>query len=69
MMKLEILYFEGCPHYQPALDAVHQVISNLGLEVEVESVEVSSREAAIRLRFPGSPSSRSVRRFGFPEAG
>ncbi len=57
-MKLEILYFGGCPHYQPALDAVHQVISDLRLDVEVESVEVPTQEEATRLRFLGSPTIR-----------
>jgi hypothetical protein len=54
-MRVDILYFEGCPNAQAAFDVVREVASELGLEVDVGEVEVSTDEQAVRLRFLGSP--------------
>jgi len=55
MTTVRVLYFEGCPNYEPALSLVRQVVTNLGLEARVESVLVKDAEDAERLRFLGSP--------------
>jgi hypothetical protein len=55
---VEVLYFEGCPHHEEAVRLVERVAADLGVELEVLSVEVPDSEAARRERFLGSPSIR-----------
>ena len=57
-MRIEILYFQGCPHYQPSLERVRDVVQAKGLDAEIREVKVRSEAEAQRLRFPGSPSIR-----------
>ena len=56
--RVEILYFDGCPNHEPARELVEQVAAELGLQAEIELVEVADAETATRLRFLGSPSVR-----------
>ena len=56
--RVEILYFEGCPNHEPALALVERVAAALGVEPEIELVEVPDAESAARHRFLGSPSVR-----------
>ncbi len=39
-MLIEVLYFEGCPHYRPTLDLLEAVIAESGVAAEVREVEV-----------------------------
>ena len=55
-MKIDVLYFKGCPNHEPAVALTRQVVSELGLGAEVAEVEVTSGDDADRLRFLGSPS-------------
>jgi hypothetical protein len=57
-MKIEILYFDGCPTYQAAEETVRGVLAEQGIEAEVELVPVNTDEEAKRLRLPGSPTIR-----------
>ena len=57
-MKIEILYFEGCPNHEPADRAVREVLAEIGVEAEVEHVNVSDEATAQRVKFPGSPTIR-----------
>lgn len=54
-MKVEVLYFEGCPNHAPALQLVREVVSELGLDATVEEVEVKTPEDVVERRFLGSP--------------
>ena len=54
-MKVNVLYFAGCPHHKPAVGLVREVAAELGLEAELAEVEVNSQADAERLRFLGSP--------------
>ena len=54
-MKVDVLYFAGCPHHKPAVALVRDVAADLGLEAEVEEVEVNIQADAERHRFLGSP--------------
>jgi hypothetical protein len=56
--RVEILYFEGCPNHEPSQALVERVAAALGVEPELELVEVADAEAAERLRFLGSPTVR-----------
>lgn len=55
MIQVDVLYFEGCPHHEPALKLVRNVIHELGITAEVREVDVETAEDAVRLRFLGSP--------------
>ncbi len=57
-MRIEVLYFEGCPHHQTTVELVHEVVAELGVGADVHEVEVRDDEDAARLRFLGSPSVR-----------
>jgi hypothetical protein len=56
--RVQILYFDGCPNHQPAGALVERVARRLDVEAEVELVEVADPEAAVALRFLGSPTVR-----------
>ena len=68
-MHVEVLYFDGCPTYVAATRTLREVLSELGVEAEVEMVAVNTDEEAKRLRFPGSPTLRVDGRdlFALPE--
>lgn len=51
IMKIQVLYFEGCPNYKAALDLVHSVAPSAA----IEAVEIRTQEDAVRMRFLGSP--------------
>jgi hypothetical protein len=58
-MKVELLWWEGCPSHAEALEQLRQVLDEEGLDPEaVELVEVVSDEQAERERFFGSPTIR-----------
>jgi hypothetical protein len=67
-MKIEILYFDGCPTYRAAEETLRGVLAERGIEAGVELVAVNSDEEAQRLRFPGSPTIRVDDRDLFPVA-
>ena len=52
-MRVEVLYFDGCPTYLEAEKILRSVLSRG--EAEMELVAVNTDEEARRLRFPGSP--------------
>ena len=57
-MKIEILYFDGCPNHKPAVERVRQVLAEEGLSAEVLEVNVSEPAIAQKVGFLGSPSIR-----------
>jgi hypothetical protein len=57
-MKVEVLYFDGCPTYEMATKTLQAVLTEEGLEGEIELIVVDSDEEAGRLHFPGSPTIR-----------
>jgi hypothetical protein len=56
--RVEILYFDGCPNYEPARALVERIAADLGVEPAVDLVEVPDLDAARKLRFLGSPTVR-----------
>lgn len=65
-MKMEILYFDGCPTYLEAEETLRRVLEEEGVEAGVELVAVETDAEAQRLRFPGSPTIRVDDRDLFP---
>ncbi len=58
-MKVELLWWEGCPSYPQALDDLRRVMAEQGMDPEsVEVREVDTEAAAERERFVGSPTIR-----------
>ena len=65
-MRVEVLYFDGCPTYLETERTLRGVLAEEGIEAEVELVAVNTDEEARRLRFPGSPTIRVDGRDPFP---
>ncbi len=57
-MKIEVLYIEGCPNHQPAMERVDGVLRELGISEKIHEVPVTTMEQAKAFRFPGSPTIR-----------
>lgn len=54
-MRIELLYWEGCPSYPEAQELLEDVLNG---SAEFEMREVRTREEAEILHFPGSPTIR-----------
>lgn len=74
-MKIEILYFDGCPNHTRALDQLREVLRQEGISADISEVNVPDNTAAQAARFLGSPSiqidgldvepaARSLKEFG-----
>ena len=57
-MKVELLWWEGCPSYPETLEDLTRVLREEGVDDEVALVEVDTDEQARREHFPGSPTIR-----------
>lgn len=57
-MKVELLYFDGCPSYRKLLPTVKAALDREGLAGSLELRKVETPEAAERERFLGSPTVR-----------
>lgn len=57
-MKVEVLYFKGCPNHQPVVEQVRQVLRSEQVDVPVDEVEVTDAAMAEGVGFLGSPSVR-----------
>jgi hypothetical protein len=52
-MKIEILYFAGCPNRALARSRIREALEQEGLTTEITETEV--KDAGAALGFPGSP--------------
>ncbi len=57
-MKIELLYFDGCPSWKNGLNNLEAALKEEGITSSVERIKVDDDEEANRLRFLGSPSFR-----------
>jgi len=57
-MRIELLYFDGCPSYEALLPALRQLLDEGGVEDRIELREIETLEGAERERFLGSPTVR-----------
>jgi len=55
-VKVELLYFDGCPGYQALLPRLRELVGDAGGELELRSVE--TLDSAVAERFLGSPTVR-----------
>lgn len=57
-MKLEVLYFDGCPSHEALMPRLRMLMAPVGVDAPVELRHVESVEAAEPERFLGSPTLR-----------
>jgi hypothetical protein len=57
-VKVEFLFWEGCPSYPEAHELLEDVLAEHGLDQPIDVIEVLTHEDAERLAFPGSPTIR-----------
>jgi hypothetical protein len=57
-MRIELLFWDGCPSHPEARALLHEVLADRDLHVEVEEREILSHDDAVEHTFPGSPTIR-----------
>lgn len=57
-MRIQFLYFSGCPSYREGLESLKQTLRQLGLKENFEMVNIETDEMAKEYRFFGSPTIR-----------
>jgi hypothetical protein len=57
-MKVELLYFDGCPNHAELLPRLRELLASEGIEQEIELRRVETPEEVERERFLGSPTIR-----------
>jgi hypothetical protein len=57
-VKIELLYWEECPSYPEANALLEEVLEEYGIRAPIEMREVRTRDEAVELAFPGSPTIR-----------
>jgi hypothetical protein len=57
-MRVELLYFDGCPSYERLLPRLRELVTAIDPRAEVDLRRVESIEDAERERFLGSPTVR-----------
>ena len=57
-MKVEVLYFDGCPNHEALLPHLRELLAATGVAADIELVAVEDPETADRKRFLGSPTVR-----------
>jgi len=57
-MRVEFLWFDGCPSHAPARALLLDVLASLAPGTDIDDIDASDPAVAERLRFPGSPTIR-----------
>ena len=57
-MKIELLYFEGCPSYRIAEDQLREVLAEAQVSDPIEMIDIETETDAQKWRFLGSPTIR-----------
>ncbi len=57
-MQIQLLWFEDCPNNETARELLDKILSEKGIEANIESVEVPNLKVGEKVRFPGSPTIR-----------
>jgi hypothetical protein len=57
-LKIELLYFDGCPNHEALLPRLREIVGDLGVAAEVDLRRIGGDDAAQRERFLGSPTVR-----------
>jgi len=54
-MKIQLLYFDGCPSWETGLKNLQTALKDENLSASIEMVNVMDEDDATRLKFLGSP--------------
>ena len=46
-MKIEVLYFDGCPNHKPAIERVQELLREQGVSAELLEVNVSDASISV----------------------
>ncbi len=57
-MRIELLYFDGCPSYEALLPKLRKLLEREGIEDEIDLRQVEALDAAEDENFLGSPTVR-----------
>lgn len=57
-MKIEFLYFDGCPNHVRALSHLKESLDELRVDTDIEVIEIKDNSEAVEKQFLGSPSIR-----------
>ena len=57
-MKVEVLYFDGCPSHERLMPRLRYLLDQVGVDTAVDLVHIESLDAAEQQRFLGSPTVR-----------
>ena len=57
-MEIELLFFEGCPSFEPTLILLNRVLHEERVNASVQQINVNTEEFVQKSRFLGSPSIR-----------
>ncbi|TAK56562.1 MAG: hypothetical protein EPO22_13555, partial [Dehalococcoidia bacterium] len=57
-MKIELLWFDGCPNHEHARALLEDVLRELGVRQSIETIRVDDAASAEAAHFPGSPTIR-----------
>ncbi|MFZ1155900.1 MAG: hypothetical protein WAN93_13465 [Solirubrobacteraceae bacterium] len=57
-MRIEVLYFDGCPNHEPLLDRLRDTLAALGVSAAIDLCRIAGDAEAQRERFIGSPTIR-----------
>jgi hypothetical protein len=55
-MRIDLLYFDGCPSWQPGLNNLKAALAAGGIQAEICLIKVEDNSKAEELKFLGSPS-------------
>lgn len=67
-MKVEVLYFDGCPNHEALLPRLRELVAAEGSHAEIDLLRIVDDEAAQHERFLGSPTVRVDGRDVEPDA-
>lgn len=67
-MKVELLYFDGCPNHDALLPRLRELLAREGSPAGIDLRRITDDEAAQRERFLGSPTVRVDGRDVEPDA-
>jgi hypothetical protein len=57
-VRIEFLFWEGCPSHPEAKELLEDVLAERGIDVPIEIHEIRTNEEAVANAFPGSPTIR-----------
>jgi hypothetical protein len=58
VVRIELLYFDGCPNREPLLSRLRELVAASGMSTAIEMRRITDDAAARQERFLGSPTVR-----------